>query len=85
MMVHVPIATVVSAPLEVVVQMLVVLEPNVTASPEVDVAVRVGVVPKFCVPGLANVIVCEPVGVTELEAADAEPVPTLFVAVTVNV
>lgn len=26
-----------------------------------------------------------PVGVTELEAADAEPVPALFVAVTVKV
>jgi hypothetical protein len=58
---------------------------NVTGSPELEVAVSVGWVPKFCVPGPANVIVCGVLGVTLSEAAEAAPVPALFVAVTVNV
>ncbi|WP_211209726.1 hypothetical protein, partial [Uliginosibacterium gangwonense] len=54
-------------------------------SPEPEVAVNVGVVPKFCAPGLAKVMVCDVLGVTLFEAAEAEPVPALFVAVTVKV
>ena len=63
----------------------VVDEVNVTVSPEVDVAVSVGVVPKFCAPGLVKVMVCAAFGVTLLEAAEAGPVPAELVAVTVNV
>ena len=48
-------------------------------------AVSVGVVPKFCAPGLLNVIVCAARGVTLFEAFDAGPVPALLVALTVNV
>jgi len=42
-------------------------------------------VPKFWLPGLAKVMVWLVAGVTLLEAADDEPVPTMFVAVTVKV
>ena len=83
--VQVPVVTVVSAPPEVIVHTPVVDEVNVTVSPESDVAVRVGLVPKFCVPGLVKVIVCAALGVTELDAAEAAPVPAEFVAVTVKV
>ena len=58
---------------------------NVTVSPESDVAVRIGLVPKFCAPGLLKVMVCVALGVTLFDAAEAVPVPTLFVAVTVKV
>ena len=67
------------------VQTPVVDEVNVTAKLEVDVALNVGVVPKFCDPGLANVMVCDALGVMELLAAEALPVPAKFVAVTVKV
>ena len=77
--------TKVSAPPLVTVQTPVVLEENVTVRVEVDVAVSVGDVPKFCVPGLLNVIVCEACGVTEFEADEALPVPAELVAVTVKV
>ncbi|MNV89992.1 hypothetical protein D3C71_1843300 [compost metagenome] len=53
--------------------------------PADEVAVSVGVVPKFCVPGLPNVMVCGDAGVTELEAAEGLPSPAELVAVTVNV
>ena len=42
---------------------------------ELALAVNVGVVPKFCAPGLGNVIVCDPIGVTLLEAFDAALMP----------
>ena len=59
---------------------------KVTVSPESEVAVSVGLVPKICAPGLLNVIVCAALGVTLFDAADAEPVSAaLFVAVIVNV
>jgi hypothetical protein len=58
---------------------------NVTGSVESEVAVSVGWVPKFCAPGFANVIVCGALGITLFDAAEAWPVPALFVAVTVNV
>jgi len=40
------------------VQMLVVVEVNVTARPELAVAESVRGVPTVCVPGLLNVMVC---------------------------
>jgi hypothetical protein len=85
LMVHVPAVTNVSAPPLVIVQTPVVDEVNATVNAEVDVAVSVGVVPKFIVPGLANVIDCEPKGVADPDAPEALPVPALLVAVTVNV
>ena len=75
----------VSAPPEVIVHTPVVDELNVTVKLESAVAVNVGVVPKFCAPGLAKVMVCAAFGVTALEAVEAEPVPAEFVAVTVKV
>lgn len=62
-----------------------VLVVKVTVSPESELALSVRLVPKFCAPGFANVMVCAALGVTLLDAADAVPVPALFVAVTVNV
>jgi hypothetical protein len=85
LIVQVPVLTKVSAPPLVTVQTPVVLEEKVTVSPEEAVAASVGVVPKFCVPGLLNVIVCGARGVTEPEAAEALPVPAEFVAVTLKV
>jgi hypothetical protein len=75
----------VRTPSLVTVHTPVLEEVKVTGSPDEAVAVRVGDVPKFCVPGLAKLMVCEYFGVTLFEAADGEPVPSLFVAVTVNV
>lgn len=70
----------------VIVQTLVVADVNVTAKLELAVADKVGVVPKFFVPGLLNVIVCGVLaGVTEFDAAEAVPVPIPLVAVTVKV
>ena len=48
-------------------------------------ALSVGVVPKFCAPGLAKVMVWLALGVTEFDAVEAGPVPAELVAVTVNV
>ena len=60
-------------------------ELKVGVRPESEVAVSVGVVPKFCAPGLANVMVCGAAGVIALEAADAAPVSIApLVAVTVK-
>jgi hypothetical protein len=84
-MLQVPAVIKVSVPPLVIVQILVVRELNVGVSPEEAVAVNVGVVPKFCAPGLVKVIVWLAFGVTEFEALDGELVPALFVAVTVKV
>ena len=84
-MVQVPAVTKVKAPPVVIVHTPVVLEVKLTLRPESEVAVSVGVVPKFCAPGLAKVMVCGALGVTLLDAADAAPVPTALVAVTVKV
>ncbi|MPM98539.1 hypothetical protein SDC9_145727 [bioreactor metagenome] len=84
-MVAVPAVIKVSTPPDVTVHTPVVWLVNVTGSPESDVAVRVGLVPKFCAPGLSKVMVCVALGVTLFEAAEAVPVPTPFVAVTVKV
>ena len=50
--------TKVSAPALVIVHTLVVEDVNDTAKDEVEVAVNVGVVPKFCAPGFAKLMVC---------------------------
>src|SRR3569623_532964 len=83
--VHVPVVTKVNAPPLVTVQTPVVLAVKLTVSPESLVAAKVGVVPKFCAPGVANVIVWAPFGVTVFEAAEALPVPALLVAITMKV
>ena len=75
----------VSTPPDVTVHTSGVSLVNVTVSPESDVAVRVGLVPKFCAPGLLNVMVCAALGVTPFDATEAAPAPALFVAVTVKV
>jgi hypothetical protein len=85
LIVQVPAVTKVSAPTEVMVHTLVVDEVKVGVSPESDVAVSVGLVPKFREPGFANVMVWPAFGVTELEALDAGPVPAELSAVTVKV
>lgn len=77
--------TVVSTPPVVIVHTAVVFDEKVTARPELAVAVSVGDVPKFCVPGLLKVIVWLPLGVTLFDAAEGAPVPTVLVAVTVKV
>ncbi len=84
-MVQVPAVTKVKAPPEVIVQTPVVDEVKLTVKPEVAVALSVGVVPKFCAPGLAKVMVWLALGVAELEAPDAVLVPIALVAVTVKV
>ncbi len=80
-----PAVTKVKTPPDVIVHTPVVEEVNVVVRPDVTLAVSVGLVPKFCAPGLENVIVCVAFGVTEPLAVDALPVPTELVAVTVNV
>jgi hypothetical protein len=66
------------------VQTPVVDDVSVTVSAESDVAVSVGVVPKFLVPGFANVIACTAIGVADVDATDAADVPPVFEAVAVN-
>ena len=85
LMVQVPALINVSAPPLVIVQTPVVEDVNDTANDEVEVAVKVGVVPKFCAPGFAKVIVCDALGVTVFDAIDPALVPALLVAVTVKV
>jgi len=85
LIVQLPADTKVNAPPEVIVQTPVVAEVNATARFDVAVAVKVGVVPKFCAPGLAKVIVWLAEGMTAFDAAEASPVPAPLVAVTVKV
>lgn len=80
-----PAVTNVNAPPEVTVHTPVVVEVNVTGKVELALAVKGGVVPKVCAPGLVKVMVCAALGVTAVEAVDAEPEPAVFLAVTVNV
>ena len=84
-MVQVPALMKVSAPPLVIVHTAVVDEVKVGDSPESEVAVNVGVAPKFCGPGLLKVIVCVALGVMLLDAAEAGPVPAELSAVTVKV
>lgn len=91
LMVQEPALIKVNTPAVVIVQTPVVDDVKVTVKPDVDDApppkiVKFGVVPKFCVPGLAKVIVCGAFGVTEFDAAEAAPVNgAALVAVTVKV
>ena len=82
---HVPTVTKASTPPLVIVQTPEVDDVQETVNAELDVAVSVGVVPKFFAPGFANVIDCEPKGVADPDAPEALPAPALLVAVTVNV
>ena len=84
-MVALPAVKKVKIPPLVIVQTAGVALVKVGINPEVAVAVNVGVVPKFCAPGSVKVMVCAALGVTLFEAAEAVPVPALFVAVTVKV
>ncbi len=84
-MVQVPAVTKVSAPPPVIVHTPVVDELKVGVRPESEIAVSVGMVPKFCAPGLLKVMVCGAAGVIALDAADAAPVSEApLVAVTVK-
>ena len=85
MMVQVPVVTKVKAPPLVMVQTPVVLEVKAGVKPELAVALKVGVVPKLFEPGLAKLMVWLALGVTLFDAAEADPVPTELVAVTVKV
>ena len=84
-MVQLPLVRKVNVPPDVVVHTPVVEELKLTGSVELLVADSVGAVPKFCVPGLAKVIVWVSFGVTAFDAAEAVLVPMALVAVTVNV
>ena len=55
--VHVPVLAKLKV-LPATVHTPVVLELKVMGNPEVAVAVKVGVEPEFCVPGLLKVMVC---------------------------
>jgi hypothetical protein len=79
------VVTNVNAPPLVIVHTPVVVELKIGVRLELAEALNVGVVPKFCVPGLPKVMVCAAFGVTLLDAAEGEPVPTPLVAVTVKV
>ena len=70
-MVQEPAVTKVKAPPLVIVHTPVVLELNVGVRLDDAVAVNVGVVPKFCAPGVLKVMVCGALGVTLFDAADA--------------
>jgi hypothetical protein len=69
----------------VIVQTLVVVDVKVGVKPELEVADKVGVVPKFCALGLLKVMVCAAFGVTATDAMEAGPVQPEFLAVTVKV
>ena len=85
LMVQVPAVMKLRVPPLVMVHTAGVAELKLTGRLESALAVRVGVVPKFCAPGLAKVMTCGAAGVTALEAAEAGPVPATLLAVTVKV
>jgi uncharacterized membrane protein len=85
LIVHVPADPNANSPPLVVVQTPDVDDVNTIVNAEVDVAVSVGVVPKFFDPGFAKVIVWASFGVTPDDATEALPAPTLLVAVRVKV
>ena len=84
LMLHVPVDTNARTPPPLIVHTPVVDDVNATVSAAPVVAVSVGVVPKFFVPGFANVIDWTAIGVTDPDATDAADVPPLFEAVAVN-
>ena len=84
LMLQVPVDTNDRTPPPLIVHTPVVDDVSVTVSNAPVVAVSVGVVPKVLVPGLAKVIDCTAIGVTDDEATDAADVPPLFEAAAVN-
>ena len=84
LMLQVPVDTNARTPPPLIVHTPVVADVNATVSAAPVVAVSVGVIPKFIVPGFANVIACTAIGVTDVDATDAADVPPLFEAVAVN-
>ena len=84
-MLQLPVVKKVNVPPVVIAHTLPVLEVKLTDSAELAVAVNVGVVPKFWVPGILKVMVWLTLGVALLDATDAALVPTPLVAVTVKV
>ena len=85
LMLQEPAVTKVRRPPDVMVHTPVVVDVNETGNPDVALAPSVGEVPKFCAPGLANVMLWVPLGTTALDAAEGALVPTALVAVTVKV
>jgi hypothetical protein len=85
LMVQVPVVIKLKAPTLVIVHTPVVDELKSGVKLELALAVRVGVVPKLWLPGLANVIVCDPIGATLFDALELPLIPALFVAVTLKV
>jgi hypothetical protein len=86
LMVQLPAVRKVSCPPVVTVHTAMVLELKLTGRLEgLACAVSVGVVPKFCAPGLLKAIVCASCAVVLFDAADGAPVPAELVAVTVKV
>jgi hypothetical protein len=83
-MVQLPVVIKVNSPPLVIVHTPVVDEVKLAVKLELALAVNVGAVPKLCAPGLANVIVCDPIGVTLLEALDTALAPAELVAVTLK-
>jgi hypothetical protein len=83
-MVQLPVVTKLKAPPLVTVHTPAVDEVNIGAKLELALAVKVGLVPIFCAPGLAKVMVCDAIGVTLFEAADAALVPAALMAVTLK-
>ena len=83
-MVQLPVVTKLNTPALVTVHTSVVDEVKLGAKPELALAVKVGLVPMLCAPGLLNVMVCEPIGVTLLEALELLLLPALLVAVTLK-
>jgi hypothetical protein len=85
LIVQVPVVTKLKAPTLVMLHTPVVDEVNVGVKLELAVALSVGVVPKPWLPGLAKVIVCDPIGATLFDALELPLIPALFVAVTLKV
>ena len=83
-MVQLPVVTKLKAPPLVIVHTPVVDELKLGVKLELAVALSVGVVPKFCAPGLLKVMVCAALGVIALEAPEAAPTPAELAAVTVK-
>ncbi|MFO0394271.1 MAG: hypothetical protein ACK508_00065 [Lysobacteraceae bacterium] len=84
LIVHVPAATKVSEPLEVIEQTPVVAELKLTARPDVAAALKDNDAPNVWVPGFANVIVWGAIGVTASLRDDAWLFPAIFVAIALN-
>jgi hypothetical protein len=84
LIVQVPVVKKLKAPTLVMLHTPVVNELKSGVKLELAVALSVGVAVKLWLPGLAKVIVCAAIGVTLLDALEAEPVPAELVAVTLK-